>query len=211
MVSSDAATVDEYIKSLPDERREAIKGLRKVILDNLPKGYKEGMLWGMITYYIPLKDYPNTYNRQPLGYAALASQKNYNSLYLLTVYGDPKTEKWFKAQYKASGKKLDMGKSCVHFKKLDDLPVDLIAETIARTPKDAYIKRYEAARKLTKRGNGKRRSIGCSCASGSDQFAAGRLAAHCHSSLADRRHTGDVSVASVYQDCSRKPFRCGHR
>jgi hypothetical protein len=152
MVSSNAVTVDEYLKSLPNDRQDAIKGVRKIILENLPKGYKEGMQWGMITYYIPLEDYPNTYNQQPLAYAALAAQKNFNSLYLMTVYGDPKSKKWFDAAYKASGKKLNMGKSCVHFKKLDDLPLDLIAETIARTPKDAYIKHYEAARKLTKKG-----------------------------------------------------------
>jgi hypothetical protein len=150
MVSSNAVTVDEYLKSLPDDRRDAIKGVRKVILENLPKGYKEGMQWGMITYYIPLEDYPNTYNGQPLAYAALAAQKNFNSLYLMTVYGDPKSRKWFDAAYKASGKKLDMGKSCVHFKKLDDLPMDLIAETIARVPKEQYIKNYETARKTTK-------------------------------------------------------------
>jgi len=110
------------------------------------------MNWGMITYCIPLEDYPDTYNGQPLGYAALAAQKNYNSLYLFTVYGDKETEKWFKEKYKASGKKLDMGKSCVHFKTLVDLPLDLIAETIARVPKNVYIKSYEAARKKTKMG-----------------------------------------------------------
>ena len=83
--------------------------------------------------------------------AALASQKNYNSLYLFAVYGDPKTAKWFKSRFAASGKKLDMGKSCVHFRKSDDLPLDLIADTIARVPKEAYIKRYEAARRLIKK------------------------------------------------------------
>jgi len=139
MVSSNAATVSEYIKSLPEDKREAIKAVRKIILDNLPKGYKEGMLSGMIVYYIPLEEYPDTYNGQPIGIAGLAAQKNYNSLYLLTVYGDPEIEKWFKARYKASGKKLDMGKSCVHFKKAEDLPLDLIAETIAKVPKDEFI------------------------------------------------------------------------
>ncbi len=153
MVSSKAKTVDQYLQELPAEKRVAIAEVRKVVLKYLPKGYKEAMLWGMISYIIPLEEYPNTYNGAPLGIAALAAHKNYNSLYLMSVYGDPKTKKWFKDRYAKSGKKLDMGKSCVHFKKAEDLPLDLIAETIALVPKEAYIKHYEAARKLTKKGN----------------------------------------------------------
>ena len=109
------------------------------------------MLWGMISYIIPLEEYPNTYNGAPLGIAALAAQKNYNSLYLMSVYGDPKTEKWFKDRYARSGKKLDMGKSCVHFKKAEDLPLDLIAEAIARVSKEEYIEKYEQVRKPNKK------------------------------------------------------------
>lgn len=158
MVSSNAKTADEYVKSLPDDRRDAIKKVRKVILDNLPKGYKEGMFHGMIAYYVPLEEYPDTYNGEPLGIAGLAAQKNYNSLYLITVYGNPKLEKWFKARYKASGKKLDMGKSCVRFKKAEDMPLDLIAETIAKVPKDRFIAYYDSmqgsARKVRRRNGG---------------------------------------------------------
>lgn len=151
MVSSKAKTVAQYLKELPAEKREAIAGVRKVVLKNLPKGFKEEMLFGMIAYSIPLEEYPDTYNGFPIGIAGLAAQKNYNSLYLMTVYGDPKTEKWFKERYKASGKKLDMGKSCVRFKKMEDLPLDLIAETIARFSKEKYIEHYETTRK----GSGK--------------------------------------------------------
>jgi hypothetical protein len=104
------------------------------------------MQYGMIGYYVPLERFPDTYNGQPLGLAAMASQKGYMSLYLDTVYGDPETDLWFRERYAASGKKLDMGKSCVRFRKLDDLPLDLVAETIARTPVDRYIERYEAVR-----------------------------------------------------------------
>ena len=151
MVSSKAKTVDQYIKELPAEKRAAIAAVRKVVLRSLPKGYRETMLWGMISYIIPLEEYPNTYNGAPLGMAALAAQKNYNSLYLMSVYGDPKTEKWFKDRYARSGKKLDMGKSCVHFKKAEDLPLDLIAETIARVSKEEYIEKYEQVRKPNKK------------------------------------------------------------
>jgi len=182
MVSSKAKTADQYLEELPEDRRETIGAVRKVILANLPKGYEESILWGMITYCIPREDYPKTYNGRPLGYAALASQKNYNSLYLFAVYGDPKTAKWFKSRFAASGKKLDMGKSCVHFRKSDDLPLDLIADTIARVPKEAYIKRYEAARTLTKKKGEWLREKTPEFAAKvmrfrSDQFASGRRGA----------------------------------
>jgi hypothetical protein len=111
MPRSDARTPDEMIAALPPERREAISAVRDVIRANLPPGYEEGMQFGMLAWYVPLERFPDTYNGQPLGLAALASQKNYLSLYLNTVYGDPETERWFRERYAASGKKLDMGKS----------------------------------------------------------------------------------------------------
>jgi uncharacterized protein YdhG (YjbR/CyaY superfamily) len=151
MVTSYAKTVDEYITSLPENTREEISSIRKLILKNLPKGYKESMEYGMIGYGVPLEDYPNTYNGKPLGIIALAAQKIYNSLYLMAVYGNPEIEKWFKDKYKASGKKLDMGKSCVHFKRANDLPLDLIAETVAKVPKDAYIKYVEKVQGSTRK------------------------------------------------------------
>jgi hypothetical protein len=145
MVTSDARTPDEYIAALPDDRREAVRAVRDVVRDNLPAGFEEGMLYGMIGWYIPLERFPNTYNGQPLGLAALASQKNYMSLYLNSVYGDPRTEAWFKDRYEASGKRLNMGKSCVRFRRIEDLPLDVIGETIARVDLDSYLAAYEKA------------------------------------------------------------------
>jgi hypothetical protein len=121
--------------------------VRAVVLDNLPQGYEEMIGWGAITYAIPLDAYPETYNGQPLCIAALASQKSYCSLYLMAAYGDPKLLKWLQDEFKKSGKKLDMGKSCVRFKTPEDLPLDAIGEFVAKVPPSAYIKRYEESRR----------------------------------------------------------------
>ena len=137
-------TVDIYLKSLPPDRREVISALRKVILENLPKGYQEGMEYGMIAYYVPLSRYPKTYNGQPLGYISIASHKNYVSLYLMGIYGQGEVE--FKRAYRKTGKKLDMGKSCVRFTKIEDLPLDLIAETVAQYTPEQFIALYENSR-----------------------------------------------------------------
>ena len=150
MAQSQAQTVDEYLAELPPERREAIITIRKVILDHLPEGYEETTQYGMISYVIPLERYPITYNRQPLGYAALASQKNYMSLYLMNIYGDQEAEQWFTEGYRASGKRLDMGKSCVRFREIEDLPIDLIGKAIARTKVADFIELYEASRRMAK-------------------------------------------------------------
>lgn len=141
-----AKTVDEYIENLPVERKEAIIQLRNLIKTSLPKGYEEGMQYGMISYFIPLDRYPNTYNGEPLGYVALASQKNYMSLYLMTVYGD--SEQRFKEAYEKTGKKLEMGKSCLRFKSVDDLALDVIAAEIRSLTPDEYIAVYEKARNI---------------------------------------------------------------
>lgn len=146
MVKSKAMTVKEYISELPEERINEIKAVRNLIIENLPKGYVETMQYGMITYVIPIERFPKTYNGQPLGYISLASQKNYMALYLMNVYSNKEIESNFKNRYIASGKKLDMGKSCVRFKKLDDLPLDLIGETIAMTSVDDFISVYEKSR-----------------------------------------------------------------
>ena len=146
MAQSAVQTVEEYLNELSADRREAITATRNVILEHLPEGYDETMQYGMISYVIPLERYPVTYNRLPLAYASLASQKNYMSLYLMNVYGDTETERWFTERYKASGRKLNMGKSCVRFKTLEDLPLDLIGEVIAWTTVVDFIERYEAAR-----------------------------------------------------------------
>ena len=146
MGRSDATTVDEYLAELSDDRRTAISAVRDVILANLPDGYDEAMRWGMISYEVPLERHPDTYNGQPLSYAALASQARYMSVYLNDVYADPGSESWFTTAYEATGKKLDMGTSCVRFKRLDDLPLDVIGQAIARTSVDEFLSRYEASR-----------------------------------------------------------------
>ena len=145
-MQSDANTAEEYLSELGDDRREAVSAVRSVILANLPDGYEEVMQYGMISYVVPLSVLADTYNGQPLMYIALASQKQYMSLYLTNVYGDESVEAWFKERYLATGKKLNMGKSCVRFRKLDDLPLDLVAEVVARTPIEEFVNIYHASR-----------------------------------------------------------------
>ena len=151
-MQSKAKSVEDYLSELDDTRRDSISTVRNVVLENLPDGYEEMMLFGMITYAVPLSTFPDTYNKQPLMYAALASQKRHMALYLTNVYGDGSLEAWFRERYKATGKRLDMGKSCVRFRKLDDLPLDLVGETIAKTPIDEFLEIYRASRTGTKRG-----------------------------------------------------------
>lgn len=143
MVQSKAATVDDYLDELPEDRRDAMAKMRKLVKKNLPKGYKERMSYGMITWDIPLSIYPETYNGQPVCYLGLASQKNYMSLYLVNVYGDPKREKFLRDAFAKAGKKLDMGKGCLRFRKLDDLPLDAIATLVAATPPEELIEIHE--------------------------------------------------------------------
>ena len=152
MAKSDAATVEAYLAELPPDRREAIESVRRTILANLPDGYEEQMSFGMIGYVVPLSRYPDTYNKEPLALAALASQKRHMAVYLNNVYGDPATLEWFTAAYAASGKRLDMGKSCVRFKRLAELPLDVIGETIARTSLEDFLAFYESARGKAERG-----------------------------------------------------------
>lgn len=144
MVSSKATTVDAYLASLPEDRRAAIAKVREAILASLPAGYEEGMQYGMIGYHVPLSRFPDTYNGQALGVAALASQKQHMALYLSAVYGDPKAQASFVERYRATGKELDMGKSCVRFKKLEDLPLDVVADAIAACSVDRLIELHEA-------------------------------------------------------------------
>ena len=146
MVSSNAATVQEYLDELPPERRAVIEKVREVILANLPEGYRETMNWGGIAYEVPLERYPKTYNKQPLAYIGLAAQKNHYALYLMCIYGDREAEQALAEAYARAGKKLDMGKSCLRFKKLDALPLDVIGRVVASVDPDAYIRKYEAAR-----------------------------------------------------------------
>ena len=150
---SDAATVDQYLSSLSDDRRAAIQTVRQVILENLPEGYEEVMNWGMITYQVPMETYPNTYNGKPLMYAALASQKNHMAVYLTGIYSDDEAREEFEAAYRATGKPLNTGKSCVRFRKLDDLPLSLVGGVIASQEVDDFTRLFEKARSAS-RGNG---------------------------------------------------------
>ena len=146
-----ATTVEAYLAQLPADRRDAIAKVRDVVNANLPAGFEEGIQYGMIGWYVPLSRYPETYNGQPLGIAGLASQKNYMALYLMAVHGDPAIAAWFRGAFAAAGKKLDMGKSCVRFKTVDALPLDVIGETIRRVSIDAFLGHYEDARASSKR------------------------------------------------------------
>ena len=146
-MQSDAKTVDEYLAELPGDRRVQISEVRQVILESLPPGYEEAMNWGMITYQVPLEKYPDTYNKQPLMYAALASQKNHMAVYLSGIYADEKARREFEETYRASGKKMDIGKSCVRFRNLENLPLDLIGKAVAAYDVDSFIQLAKDVRK----------------------------------------------------------------
>ena len=146
MVISKAATVADYLAELPVDRRAEIERVRDLINEAIPDGYREGIGYGMIGWVVPLERFSDTYNGQPLAYAGLAAQKNYNSLYLTCVYASKERTERLKAAFAAAGKKLDMGKICIRFKKADDLALDLIREEIASTKPDEFIKIYEEAR-----------------------------------------------------------------
>lgn len=146
MVQSKAASVSQYLAELPPERRAVVSKVRDLVNAHMPAGYVETMAFGMIGWGIPLSRYPETYNKQPLGYVALAAQKNGYSLYLMGVYGVAEQEKKLRAAAAAQGKKLDMGKSCLRFKQAEDLPLDAIGELIASMGVDDYIAVYEASR-----------------------------------------------------------------
>lgn len=143
---SSAATPEEYLNSLPPERRDALEKVRQVILKNLPKGYEEVMNWGMITYQVPLSVYADTYNKQPLVYAAFGSQKNHMAVYLTGAYASKELENKLRQAYAKAGKKLDFGKSCLRFRKLDDLLLDEVGKIIAAVPVGKFIEHAKAVR-----------------------------------------------------------------
>jgi uncharacterized protein YdhG (YjbR/CyaY superfamily) len=145
MVGSKATTVEQYLDQLPPERRAVIAKVRDVVRRHLPRGYDETMNWGMISYELPLERYPKTYNGQPLSLAALAAQKNHYALYLTSAYQDTRQRETLEAAFRRAGKKLDMGKSCLRFKRLDDLDLDAVADVVASTPPEKLIALYEAA------------------------------------------------------------------
>lgn len=146
-MKSDAETVAAYLDGLPAERRDTIEAVRASILRALPEGYEEVMNWGMITYQVPLARYPETYNGQPLMFAALASQKRHMAVYLSAIYSDDAARESFEEAYRATGKRYDVGKSCVRFRKLDDLPLDVIENAIGSVPVDDFVETYEAGRR----------------------------------------------------------------
>lgn len=150
-MQSKATTVQAYLAGLPEDRRAALLAVRGVILENLDPDIEEGMSYGMIGYAVPHRVYPAGYHcnpKLPLPYAGLASQKGHMSLYLESVYcggsDDSEDARWLREQWARSGKKLDMGKSCIRFKKLEDLALDVIAEAIKRVPARTFIEHYEA-------------------------------------------------------------------
>jgi len=167
-MQSKVSTVEDYLASLPEDRRAAINAVRRVILENLDRDYEEGMNYGMIGYYVPHRVYPAGYHcdpKQPLPFAGLASQKSYMSLYLMSVYCGCGEEdaagrhaRWFRDEWAKTGKKLNMGKACIRFRKIDDLPLELIGRAIKRISAKTYIQYCEAslARKNSTASAGKR-------------------------------------------------------
>jgi hypothetical protein len=141
------AAVSSFLANLPVDRRPEVEQLRDVILRHLPAGYEEAVTKGTLVYQVPLALYPDTYNGHPLWYAALASQKSYLSLYLMGVYADPGLAQRLRDGFSAVGKKLDMGKSCIHFKRAADLPLDLVGTLVAAIPLDRWVALAKAARR----------------------------------------------------------------
>lgn len=138
-----APTVDAYLAELPPDRRAAVQAVRRVFLGNLDEGFEEGMQYGMIGYYVPHRLYPKGYHcdpKQPLPFAALGSQKNYLSIHLMCVYGDGAAAERFRTAWAAAGKKLDMGKACIRFKRPEDLALDVLGDTIRGITVERWIK-----------------------------------------------------------------------
>ncbi|MDX1943802.1 MAG: DUF1801 domain-containing protein [Pirellulaceae bacterium] len=157
-MQSKAATVAKYLAELPTDRRIIVEQVRKVILKNLQEGFEEGMQYGMIGYHVPHSLYPPGYHcdpQQPLPFVALASQKNYLSLYMMPLYTPGGDITWFEKAWAKTGKKLDMGKSCIRFKKIEDLALDVIAQAIARVSVKKWIEIYETTLKSARTTEGK--------------------------------------------------------
>jgi len=140
-------TVDDYLAGLPADDRKVLSTVRDTIRKNLPAGYEEILQGRFISYVIPLSRLPKTYNGQPLWYVSLAIQKNYYTVHMMAAYGDAKELARIKNGFEKAGKKLDMGKACIRFKKIEDLPLDVIGESVASVSAEGYIRRYESSRK----------------------------------------------------------------
>lgn len=153
-MASTATTAAEYLATLPDERRRAIAEVRGVLLANLTPGFEEGIQYGMLAYYVPHALYPKGYHvnpKLPLPCFNLASQKNHMALYLMCLADGSPHLSWFEAEWKKTGKKLDLGKSCLRFKKVDDLALDVVAALLRRVTVEGYVASYEAAKKSSAR------------------------------------------------------------
>ena len=146
MAKSGAATVAEYLKELPGERRAVVASVRDAVRRSLPDGYEECMRWGMISYEVPRERYPVTYNGQPLSYAAIAAQKHHYAIYLTGVDADSDQGRELRAAYARAGKKLDLGKSCLRFTRLEEVELPAVERVIASTPPDELIARHERSR-----------------------------------------------------------------
>lgn len=146
-MTSKANTPEEYLNDVPDDRKSGIIQLRKTILDNLPVGFEEGMSYGMIGYYVPHSKYPNGYHcdpKLPLPFLTFASQKNSINLYHMGIYANKELYDWFVSEYSNySKKKLDIGKSCMRFKKIEDIPFQLIGELVQKISVQDWIETYE--------------------------------------------------------------------
>jgi Domain of unknown function (DU1801) len=147
MPAKSQPTVSAFLAQLPAERRREVDRLRALIREHLPAGYEEVIAMNMLVYQVPLARYPDTYNKHPLMYVALASQKSYLSLHLMSIYGDATQAKQLEARFRAAGKKLDKGKACIRFKTTDDLELDAIADVVASMPMDRWIEIAQAARR----------------------------------------------------------------
>ena len=144
-MQSKATTVEQYLKELPDDRRAAISAIRSMILKNLDKDFEEGIQYGMIGYYVPHRIFPDGYHcdpKQPLPFVSVASQKNHMAVYLMCIYMD-KSEEEFRKAWQKTGKKLDMGKSCIRFRKLEDVAMEVIAEVIRNITAKKFVARYQ--------------------------------------------------------------------
>lgn len=146
MARSTAESVDDYLAELAPERREVVAAVRGMVNRHLPPGYEERMNWGMISWQVPLARYPETYNGQPLGFVALAAQKHHYALYLMCAYADSRAEVELRQAYARAGRKIDLGKSCLRFKRLEDVLLPEVGRIIAATPVDRHLAHYEASR-----------------------------------------------------------------
>ena len=154
---SAATTVEEYLQELPSDRGEVISAVREVLLAHLPTGIVETINWGMISYEVPLSTLPDTYNGQPLSFAGLASQRQHCSLYLMAVYGSRSVRQQFESDYALSGRRMDIGKSCVRFRSLDDLPLDAVARAVSAVTLEEFITMHEQGQSLRRSRTAQRR------------------------------------------------------